>query len=177
MLANTVETVKHARALGATIVYAPITFTDDYHELSPNRTASSRASSTASRFARAPGARRSSTFSSRSRRHRRRRQARPRRIRQHESRLHPAQPRHHEHRAGRIPDQLLRRVDDAHGYEKGYEVVTLNDCTATLSEDEQRLAVEKNYPMFSRPMTHEEFLSTLGGAEAVGRSRAATSSA
>src|SRR5271168_5180233 len=36
MLANTVETVKQARALDATIVYAPITFTDDYHELSPN---------------------------------------------------------------------------------------------------------------------------------------------
>jgi len=36
MLANTVETVKQARALGATIVYTPITFTDDYHELSPN---------------------------------------------------------------------------------------------------------------------------------------------
>ncbi len=36
MLANTVETVKQARALGATIIYAPITFTDDYHELSPN---------------------------------------------------------------------------------------------------------------------------------------------
>src|ERR1700721_4148256 len=36
MLANTVETVKQARALGATIVYAPIAFTEDYHELSPN---------------------------------------------------------------------------------------------------------------------------------------------
>jgi ureidoacrylate peracid hydrolase len=35
MLANTVETVAKARKLGATIVYAPITFTDDYHELSP----------------------------------------------------------------------------------------------------------------------------------------------
>ena len=35
MLANTVETVAKARQLGATIVYAPITFTDDYHELSP----------------------------------------------------------------------------------------------------------------------------------------------
>jgi hypothetical protein len=35
MLANTVETVKKARELGATIVYAPITFTEDYHELSP----------------------------------------------------------------------------------------------------------------------------------------------
>jgi ureidoacrylate peracid hydrolase len=36
MLANTVDTVAKARKLGATIVYAPITFTDDYHELSPN---------------------------------------------------------------------------------------------------------------------------------------------
>src|SRR5271170_1147215 len=34
MLANTVETVKKARELGATIVYAPITFTEDYRELS-----------------------------------------------------------------------------------------------------------------------------------------------
>ena len=33
MLANTVATVKKARELGATIVYAPISFTDDYHEL------------------------------------------------------------------------------------------------------------------------------------------------
>ena len=47
------------------------------------------------------------------------------------------------------------------GYEKGYDVVTLKDCTATLSEEEQRVAVEKNYPMFSKPMTHEEFLSSL----------------
>jgi ureidoacrylate peracid hydrolase len=29
MLANTIETVEKARELGATIVYAPITFTDD----------------------------------------------------------------------------------------------------------------------------------------------------
>src|SRR5277367_6044816 len=35
MLANTVETVEKARSMGATIVFAPITFTDDYHELSP----------------------------------------------------------------------------------------------------------------------------------------------
>ena len=48
-------------------------------------------------------------------------------------------------------------------YEKGYEVVTLKDCTAALSEEEQRAAVEKNYPMFSKPMTHGEFLSSLKG--------------
>ncbi len=52
------------------------------------------------------------------------------------------------------------------GYEKGFEVITLKDCTATLSEEEQRLAVEKNYPMFSRPMDHNEFIAKLSGIEA-----------
>lgn len=49
------------------------------------------------------------------------------------------------------------------GYERGYNVITLKDCTATLSEEEQRLAVEKNYPMFSHPMQHDEFLGELSG--------------
>lgn len=49
------------------------------------------------------------------------------------------------------------------GYEKGYNVVTLKDCTAALSDEEQQLAVEKNYPMFSRPMSHQEFLAELAG--------------
>jgi len=53
------------------------------------------------------------------------------------------------------------------GYEKGFDVVTLKDCTATLSEEEQQLAVEKNYPMFSRPMNHDEFLTELSGEEAI----------
>ena len=83
-------------------------------------------------------------------------------LRQYKSRLHPSQPRHYGHRTGRISDELLRRIDDATGYEKGYNVVTLKDCTAALSEEEQRLAVEKNYPMFSRPLTHGEFLTELG---------------
>jgi nicotinamidase-related amidase len=49
------------------------------------------------------------------------------------------------------------------GYEKGFDVVTLTDCTATVSEDAQKSAVETNYPMFSRPMTHDAFLAELGG--------------
>ena len=53
------------------------------------------------------------------------------------------------------------------GYEKGFDVVTLKDCTATLSEEEQKLAVEKNYPMFSRPMNYDEFLTELSGREAI----------
>ncbi len=47
-------------------------------------------------------------------------------------------------------------------YEKGYDVVTLTDCTATVSAEEQKLAVEKNYPMFSHPMTHDAFLGQVG---------------
>src|SRR5664280_1277431 len=50
-------------------------------------------------------------------------------------------------------------------YERGYDVITLTDCTATLSEEEQRFAVEKNFPMFSRPMAHDAFLEQLGGKE------------
>ena len=61
MLANTVETVKKARELGATIVYAPITFTEDYRELSPSPYGSLKAWSTRSRSVREPGARKSST--------------------------------------------------------------------------------------------------------------------
>jgi len=48
-------------------------------------------------------------------------------------------------------------------YEKGYDVITLVDCTAATSEEEQRFAVEKNYPMFSRPLDHDEFIEELGG--------------
>ncbi len=47
-------------------------------------------------------------------------------------------------------------------YERGYRVVTLTDCTATLSIAEQAAAIEKNFPMFSRPLTHTAFLAELG---------------
>ncbi len=57
------------------------------------------------------------------------------------------------------------------GYEKGYNVVTLKDCTAALSEEEQKAAVEKNYPMFSRPMDHDEFITELGGKETAAGAR------
>jgi ureidoacrylate peracid hydrolase len=49
------------------------------------------------------------------------------------------------------------------GYELGYRVVTLTDCTATVSQQEQDFAVARNFPMFSRPMTHDAFLAELAG--------------
>ena len=53
------------------------------------------------------------------------------------------------------------------GYEKGYNVITLTDCVAATSEEEHRVAIEKDYPMFSHPMKHEDFLGAMGGEQAV----------
>jgi ureidoacrylate peracid hydrolase len=38
-------------------------------------------------------------------------------------------------------------------------VVTLTDCTATLSIEAQEAAVNGTFPMFSRPMTATAFLA------------------
>jgi len=46
-------------------------------------------------------------------------------------------------------------------YEKGFNVVTLTDCTATTSEEGQKAATEGTYGMFSRPMTKDEFLAEI----------------
>jgi nicotinamidase-related amidase len=46
-------------------------------------------------------------------------------------------------------------------YERGYRVVTVTDCTATLSEEEQRVATEKDFTMFSRTLKHTTFLDEL----------------
>jgi ureidoacrylate peracid hydrolase len=164
MLANTVETVKQARALGATIVYAPISFTNDYHELSPNPYGILKGVVDSKSFRQGswgaeivdvlkpePGdivvegkrglcgfATTNLDFILRSRGIK-------------------------TIALGGFLTNCCVESTMRSGYEKGYDVVTLKDCTATLSEEEQRVAVEKNYPMFSRPMTHQEFLSTLGG--------------
>jgi nicotinamidase-related amidase len=47
------------------------------------------------------------------------------------------------------------------GYERGFHVVALSDCTATLSGEEQSFTFEKNLPMFAEILTHTEFLSQL----------------
>jgi nicotinamidase-related amidase len=52
-------------------------------------------------------------------------------------------------------------------YEKGYDVITLTDCTAATSGEEQRVATTRDYPMFSEPMTSDEAIGALQGAPAV----------
>jgi ureidoacrylate peracid hydrolase len=164
MLANTVETVKQARAAGATIIYAPITFTENYRELSPDPygilkgVVDSRSFRQGSWGAEIVDA-----------------------LKPDPSDIVIEGKRGLCGFATTNLDFILRSrgistialggfltnccVESTMrtGYEKGYDVITLKDCTATLSEEEQRVAVEKNFPMFSRPMTHAEFLSMLKG--------------
>ena len=47
------------------------------------------------------------------------------------------------------------------GYEKGFHIVALSDCAATLSDEEQQFTFKKNLPMFARILTHKEFLAEL----------------
>lgn len=46
-------------------------------------------------------------------------------------------------------------------YDKGYNVVSLTDCCATLSLEEHQNAIKNDFPMFSQPMTHNEFINLL----------------
>ncbi|MGA4670968.1 cysteine hydrolase [Propionibacteriaceae bacterium Y1923] len=48
-------------------------------------------------------------------------------------------------------------------YEKGYDVITMTDCVAATSPEEHENAIKFDYPMFSRPMTGQEFLAELSG--------------
>jgi ureidoacrylate peracid hydrolase len=47
------------------------------------------------------------------------------------------------------------------GYENGYKVITLNDCVAATSVEEHDNALTYDYPMFSQPMSADEFIAEL----------------
>jgi ureidoacrylate peracid hydrolase len=167
MLPNTVEAVARARALGATIIHAPITFTPDYHELSPTPYGILKGVVDSKSF-------RKGTWGAEI----------VQDLTPTEQDIVVEGKRGLDTFASTNLDFILRSrgittialggfltnccVESTMrtGYEKGFDVITLKDCTATLSEEEQRLAVEKNYPMFSRPMDHDEFLAELSGKEA-----------
>jgi nicotinamidase-related amidase len=52
------------------------------------------------------------------------------------------------------------------GYEKGYKVITLLDCVAATSAEEHDNAIKFDFPMFSDVMTSEAFTEELQGAMA-----------
>ena len=56
-------------------------------------------------------------------------------------------------------------------YERGYEVITLTDCVAATSPEEHNNAIKFDYPMFSKPMTHTEFIEALQGVAVADSSR------
>jgi nicotinamidase-related amidase len=164
MLENTKETVARARDLGATIVHAPITFTEDYRELSSEPYGILKGVVDSKSF-------RQGTWGAAI-----------------VDDLKPAAKdivvegkRGLDAFASTNLDFILRSrgittialggfltnccVESTMrtAYEKGYNVYTLTDCTATVSGDEQRSAIEKNFPMFSRPVDHTAFLQELEG--------------
>jgi ureidoacrylate peracid hydrolase len=52
------------------------------------------------------------------------------------------------------------------GYEKGYQVITLSDCVAATSPEEHENAIKFDYPMFSEVMTSDALAEQLEGAPA-----------
>ena len=52
------------------------------------------------------------------------------------------------------------------GYEKGYKVITLSDCVAATSAEEHDNAIKFDYPMFSEVMSSGAFTEELQGAMA-----------
>jgi len=48
------------------------------------------------------------------------------------------------------------------GYENGYQVITLTDCTAATSVAEHENAISYDYPMFSKPMSAADVIAELG---------------
>jgi nicotinamidase-related amidase len=49
-------------------------------------------------------------------------------------------------------------------YEKGYEVITLSDCVAATSTEEHENAIKYDYPMFSDVRTSQALTEELSGA-------------
>jgi len=47
------------------------------------------------------------------------------------------------------------------GYENGYQVITLTDCVAATSMEEHDNALRYDYPMFSQPMTSTQFIDAV----------------
>jgi len=48
------------------------------------------------------------------------------------------------------------------GYENGYRVITVTDCTAATSPEEHQNAIRFDYPMFSLPVSADEVVAALG---------------
>jgi len=167
MLANASETMQKARAAGATVIHAPISFTEDYRELGDVYgilkgvvdTKSFRkgtwGAEIVDQMAPGPsdivveGKRGLCTFGSTNL-----------------DFILRSRGLQNVVLAGFLTNCCVESTMRT-AYERGFNVITLIDCVAATSEEEQRVAIEKDYPMFSRPMDHNTFLGMLAGEAAV----------
>ena len=46
-------------------------------------------------------------------------------------------------------------------YDRGYKVYALTDCSATVGNEQQEASIKNNWPMFSVPLNHDDFLNQL----------------
>jgi len=167
MLSNTLKVVEEARAAGATIVHVPISFSGDYHEL------------TANPYGILKGVVDNKAF---------RKNSWGAEIID-ELRPHPEDIVIEGKRGlcgfqSTNLDFILRSkgiqtvalggfltnccVESTmrSAYERGFEVITLKDCTAATSQKEQDAALDCDFGMFSYPMNHDEFIEQLAAVTA-----------
>src|SRR3954462_6301239 len=165
MLENTRRLVEAARAAGATIVHAPISFAPGYGELSEHPYGIPRGAVDSSAFVKgewgaeiadalAPqegdvvveGKRGLDTFATTNR-----------------DFILRARDIQTIALAGFLTNCCVESTMRA-GYEKGYQVVTLSDCVAATSPEEHENAIRFGSPMFSSGMTAEALAQELQGA-------------
>src|SRR5215467_15032291 len=169
MLENTVEMVKEARKAGATIVYVPISFAPDFHEIGPTP------------YGVVKGLKEGEIFQKGSWGAEIVDELKP----QPEDIVIEGK-RGLDGFASTNLDFILRnrKIDTIAlggfltnccvestmrtGYEKGYTVITLSDCVAATSPEEHENAIKFDYPMFSDVMTSQDFEQLLEGAPVAG---------
>ena len=162
MLANTVRLVDAARAAGATVMHAPITFAEGYHELSQHPYGILKGVVDGTAFVKdtwgaaiveqlspAPqdilieGKRGLDTFASTNLDFILRDKGITTIV-----------------LAGFLTNCCVESTMRT-GYERGYDVITLTDCTAATSVEEHDNAISYDYPMFSKPMTADALIEEL----------------
>ena len=163
MLSNTKRVVEKARASGATVMYAPITFAEGYHELSTHPYGILKGVVDGNAFVKdswgaaivdelAPeagdivieGKRGLDTFASTNLDFILRSKGISTLV------------------LGGFLTNCCVESTMRSGYENGYQVITLSDCVAATSMEEHDNALRFDYPMFSQPMTSSEFIESVG---------------
>jgi nicotinamidase-related amidase len=62
---------------------------------------------------------------------------------------------------GGLVTDLCLETSIRSAYDMGYEAIALVDCMASISQAAHISSVEDNFPLFSKPMTHDSFIKGL----------------